>query len=106
LEAPEEIPNAIVKVFYEMLEAADRPLWELKANGSNMKSKESLLSIVSQLLNLKSDYQMPRDCFNRMLSILKSALSQENILPPSFHASKKLLSGLGLKHQKIECMSE
>jgi Transposase-associated domain len=94
-ESPEEIPNATAKVFYEILEAADRPLWELK-------SKESLLSIMSQLLNLKSDFQMSRDCFNRMLSILKSALPEENILPPSFHASKKLLSGFGLKYQKID----
>jgi hypothetical protein len=106
-ESPQEVPNAMAKGFYEMLEAADKPLWELEDNGSNAKCKESLLGTVSQLLNLKSDYQMPRDCFNRMISIFKSALPEKNILPPSFHASKKLLSGLGMNYQKIDaCLND
>jgi hypothetical protein len=72
----EEPPNAKAKAFYDMFKAADAPLWEIDVNGETKVKceKHTMLSAVTQCLNLKSDFQMSEDNFNRMMLIMKSML--------------------------------
>jgi hypothetical protein len=100
----EELPNADVKLFYDMLEAADEPLWEIDINGETKVKceKHTVLSAVTQCLNLKSDFQMTEDNFNRMMSIIKSMLPVGEKLPRDFYQAKKLVRGVSMEYKKID----
>ncbi|KAF7802611.1 hypothetical protein G2W53_041722 [Senna tora] len=63
-ECMEEDPNPSASKFYQLLEDADEPLWDGCYNHTK-------LSAVSQLLNLKSEFNMSQSCFDRMLVIIK-----------------------------------
>jgi hypothetical protein len=53
----DEPPNSKARKFYDMLEAINTPIWE-------GRTSHSQLSLVSQLLNIKSKKNMSGKCFN------------------------------------------
>ena len=92
----EESPNPIAKKLYEMLQAADQALWP-------RCEKHSQLSAVARLLNIKSEYHLPEICHDSSLEFMKEALPQRNTLPEKFYDTKKMVEGLGLPVEKIDC---
>ena len=64
----EESPNQIEKKLYKMLQAVDQALWP-------ECEKHSQLSIVAQLLNIKSEYHLSDRCYDSLLEFMKEALS-------------------------------
>ena len=52
-----EQPNAKAQAFYDMLQAAQRPLWD--------GCGQTELSNAIRLMSIKSDYNMPQNCFMR-----------------------------------------
>ncbi|CAH9117021.1 unnamed protein product [Cuscuta epithymum] len=94
----DEEPNAEDKKFFDMLEATDKPLWP----GCE---KLSQLSIVSRLLNIKSEFRLSEQCFDAICQLFKDALPEDNNMVDSFYDMKKLVHGLGLPVEKIDCCS-
>jgi len=91
----DEDPNPPASKFYTLLRDADEPLWD----GCHKHTK---LSPISQLLNLKSEFNMSESCYDRMIVIIKSMLPETEKLPENFYRSKKMVNELGLGYEKID----
>ena len=92
----EETPNIDAHRFYEMLNQAQEPLW------SGCET-HSALSAALRMMSLKSDYNMPVECFNEMCQYMSEALPSENKAPTDFYRTKKMVSGLGMTSKIIDC---
>ncbi|KAL4590590.1 hypothetical protein LXL04_003524 [Taraxacum kok-saghyz] len=92
----DEEPNLEDKKFFDMLNAADRELW----SGCE---KVTQLSVVARLLNIKSEYRIPEDCFNSICQLMKDGLPEDNTMVGSLYESKKLIQALGLPVELIDC---
>ncbi|CAA3015385.1 Hypothetical predicted protein, partial [Olea europaea subsp. europaea] len=90
----DQTPNQHVANFFRLLEEADKPVWP-------SCSKHINLSTMAQLLNLKSEFNMPTACYDRMLSFIKEIMPEGDRLEDTFHKTKKMLSSLGLGVIKI-----
>nr|GMD74945.1 uncharacterized protein LOC109155276 isoform X1 [Ipomoea batatas] len=66
-----EEPNAEDKKFFDMLDAADRQLW----SGCE---KLTQLSDVARLLNIKTEYRLPEQCFDAFCQLFKDGLPEDN----------------------------
>ncbi|PKA55722.1 hypothetical protein AXF42_Ash012014 [Apostasia shenzhenica] len=93
-----EQPNQEAKKIYNLLQAADEPLWE----GCTLHTR---ISATAQMLNLKSETKMSNQVFDRMISIIKSFLPSSEKLPSNYYETKKLMKGLGLAYEKIDACS-
>ncbi|XP_043815725.1 uncharacterized protein LOC122724542 [Manihot esculenta] len=96
IEFMEEAPNAEAQRLYEMLQAASEELWP----GCNKHTK---LSAVARLMNMKSEHHFSVKCFDQIVEFLKEVLPEDNVLPDNFYKTKKLIEGLGLPVEKIDC---
>ena len=81
--------------FFRMLKDADKPLWP-------GYETHTILSVVSKLLNLKVEFNMTINCYDRMVVIIKKMLPKEEKLVGSFYASKKMIKGSGMGYEKID----
>lgn len=91
-----EDPNPEAQQFFEMLKAAQSPLWD----GCN---KYSVLSASLIALNLKTDYGLSEGCFNGWVQFMGDAMPDGNSMPKNFYQAKKSVADLGLGCTKIEC---
>ncbi|XP_057770644.1 uncharacterized protein LOC130990427 [Salvia miltiorrhiza] len=96
IEDIEELPNSKAKQFYDMLAAADKELWPGCKNHSQ-------LSFVARLMSLKSENHMSERCFDQMIELIQEILPEDNLAPDNFYETKKLLRGMGLPVEKIDC---
>jgi len=95
-ESVNEPPNANIQAFFDMLLAADSPLWAGCSNHSE-------LSVAVRMLSIKADYNMPEECFNTLLQLMREIVPPDNRVPLDFYRTKKLVSKLGLGYVKIDC---
>jgi len=63
----EEDPNPSTAKFFNLLKDVDEPLWD----GCKRHTK---LSTTTQLLNLKSEFNMSVNCYDQMISLIKGML--------------------------------
>ena len=92
----EEEPEAIAKAYYEMLEAAQKPL--------HSQTKVSRLDGIGRLMALKSQFSLSRDVFDSMLTVFRSMLPEHHILPKTMYQAQKILSALKMPYeQKHSC---
>ncbi|XP_043815326.1 uncharacterized protein LOC122724434 [Manihot esculenta] len=96
IESMEEAPNAEAQKLYEMLQAANEELWP----GCNKHTK---LSTVARLMNMKLEHHFSVKCFDQIIEFVKEVLPEDNVLPDNFYKTKKLIEGLGLPVEKIDC---
>ncbi|GJU07079.1 transposon, En/Spm-like, transposase-associated domain protein, partial [Tanacetum coccineum] len=90
----EQAPNPSTKGFYDMLAAAYEPLWD----GCQNYSK---LQIVLELLNWKSENNVSKAAYNRLIPIIKKSLPPSEKLVKNFYETKKSLKTLALPEKKI-----
>jgi len=76
-----------------MLDAAEQPLHD--------RSTVSKLDAISRLLGLKSELNMSRDGFDKMLTVIATLLPDGHILPPNMYESQKLLKALKMPYEQI-----
>ncbi|XP_078161763.1 uncharacterized protein LOC144557101 [Carex rostrata] len=91
----DEPPNQQAQEFYNIMKAADEPLWD------GCDKEHTVLACVTDLLSIKADCGITKEGFNRIISAVKKWLPKENRLPPNQYQCKKLVKGLGLSHVKI-----
>lgn len=77
-----EDPNDEAQRFFEMLKAAQTPLW----GGCN---RYSMLSASLTLIGLKAEYSLSQGCFNALVKFIGNALPDSNCMPKSFYQAKK-----------------
>jgi len=87
-------PIAEAKRFMQLLQAAERPLYE----GCEM----SLLKAVACLTNLKCEYNLPHRAVDAIASFMKEICPDANYMARNYYEIKKLLTGLELPHAKID----
>lgn len=95
-ENVEEPPNADAKLFYDMLAASEQELWP----GCE---KHSELSLIARLVALKSNHRLSERCFDEITELMKEIVPEPNRIPANFYRSKKLMRGMGLPVEKIDC---
>ncbi|XP_027187217.1 uncharacterized protein [Cicer arietinum] len=91
-----EDPNPEAKIFFDMLKAAQAPLY----NGCENYSE---LSAAIQALSIKSDFNISETCFNQWMDFMGKALPNDNRMPENFYRAKKSVEKLGLGCIKIHC---
>ena len=89
----EEPPNKESEKFYEMLHAAQQPLWPGCTNHSE-------LSVAVRMMSIKSDNNISQHCFNQFVGLMKEISPPGNLIPSDFYKTKKLVSKLGLSAKK------
>ncbi|XP_004494055.1 uncharacterized protein [Cicer arietinum] len=94
-ENNEEPPNDDAQDFYDLLTAANKPLYE--------GASDSKLSICVKLLACKSNWNVPQKCLDFFASMLVDVCPFKDSLPKKIYQAKKLVTMLGLKSEKIDC---
>ena len=91
---PEEA-EPVAKAFYAMLIAAKKPLYE----GTEI----SQLDAISQCLADKTQHNFTRNGFEANLRTTGNMLPKGHSLPKILHETRRLMKGLNMDYQKIEC---
>ena len=89
----EEEPEASAKAYFEMLEAAQKPL--------HGHTKVSQLDGIGRLMALKSQFSLSRDAFDSLLTVFGSMLPENHILPKSMYQAQKILGALKMPYEQI-----
>ncbi|PKU64714.1 hypothetical protein MA16_Dca026668 [Dendrobium catenatum] len=55
------------------------------------------------MLSIKIEYNIPHDCFNDFIGLIKETNPTDNLIPSDLYRTKKLVSKLGLTATKIDC---
>ncbi|XP_051140311.1 uncharacterized protein LOC127257857 [Andrographis paniculata] len=92
----DEEPNPEDKKLYDLLQAADEELWP----GCR---KATLLSAVSRMLNIKADFNLPERWYDVQCQLMHDVMPEGNHFVKNFYETKKLIEGLGLPCEKIDC---
>uniref|UniRef100_A0A251V5A0 Putative transposon, En/Spm-like, Transposase-associated domain protein n=2 Tax=Helianthus annuus TaxID=4232 RepID=A0A251V5A0_HELAN len=91
------VPNPEAKRFYDMLEAADEPLWE-----GEKATSFSKLQAATSFLTWKSLFNVSIAAYNFNLSMINALLPENNKLPKTFYDTKKSLEPLSLPYERID----
>ena len=94
-EEVEEPPNLDAKNFYELLNAAQKPLWSGCVDHTE-------LSFIVRLLMIKSERNISQRSFNQTVEIMKETLPPDNLVPKYYYRVKKIVSKLGFTAKKID----
>src|SRR5664279_3692127 len=95
-EQPEpEEPEPTAKAFLDMMASAKRPLYE--------GAKISQLDAISQALADKARYSTTRAGFEANLKTYGNMLPEGHCLPKTMHEAKKIMKGLSMDYEKIDC---
>jgi hypothetical protein len=86
-------PESTAKAFYDMFDAAQKPL--------HGQTKVSQLDAIGRVMAFKSQYNMSRDAFDGLLTVIGSLLLDDHVLPKSMYEAQKLLSALKMTYEKI-----
>ena len=93
----EESPNPTTQHLFDMLKASKQEVWNGNPYG------HSQLSAVSRLLNIKAEHHISERCYDEICTLMKELLPTDNLMTDNFYSTKKLMRGLGLPVQKIDC---
>ncbi|KAJ8639970.1 hypothetical protein MRB53_016664 [Persea americana] len=91
----EQIINSDAKAFFKLLDEGSEPLWP----GC---TKQTTLSAMATLLNIKGDHNMSHEYFESLLKAIKNMLPNGEKLPDNYYFCKKMVKKLGLGYQKID----
>ena len=91
----EEDPNPEAQRLFDMLASASRPLYP--------GCEVSQLAAATTLLNIKAQFNMLERAYNLISDWYRWCGPAETTLPNNMYNMKKLVEGLGLPVQKIDC---
>ena len=66
-------PEPTAKAFYDMFDAAQKPL--------HGQTKVSQLDAIGRVMAFKSQYNMSRDAFDGLLTVIGSMLPDDHVMP-------------------------
>ena len=83
-----EEPNFDAKRFYEMLDAANQPIYE------SCREDLSKLSLAARMINIKTDHNLPEVCMDAWDELFKKYLPEDNLSSESYCEIQKLVTRL------------
>jgi hypothetical protein len=87
----EDEPEPNAKEFYNMFGAAQNPL--------HIQTKVSQLDAIGRVMAFKSQYNMSRDTYDGLLTVIGSLLPEDHVLPKSMYEAQKLLHALKMTYE-------
>jgi hypothetical protein len=94
LEVTENPPTAEVEAFFKLLKALEESL--------HKHTEVTLLTFITWLVAIKSNYFFSNNCYNSLMKLINDILSKPHKVPKNMYQSKKMISTLGLKYEKID----
>jgi hypothetical protein len=94
VEVTENPPTTEVEAFFKLLQASEEPLHE--------HIEVTLLAAISRLMVIKSKYFFSNNCYNNLMKLISDILPKSHKVPKDMYQSKKMISALGLKYEKID----
>ena len=91
-----EEPNLQAKKFFDMLDAAKKPIYD------GCKESHSRLQAATRKMNIKTEYNLLEDCVDAIADFVKDLLPEPNLAPGTYYKIQKLVSSLGLSFQMID----
>jgi hypothetical protein len=67
-----------------------------------MNTQVTLIAFITRLVAIKSKYFFSNNCYNDLLKLINSILLKPHKLLKDTYQSKKMMSALGLKYEKID----
>jgi hypothetical protein len=89
----EDPPTPEVQKFFDMLRALEELL--------HKHTTVSVLAFVTCITSIKSKFTFSNKCFKELLSLINNVLPSNHKMPKDMYQSKKLLSALDMKYEKI-----
>jgi hypothetical protein len=86
-------PEPTAKAFYDMFDAPQKPL--------HGQTKVSQLDAIGRVMVFKSQYNMSRDAFDDLLTVIGSLLPVGHVLPKSMYEAHKLFRALKMTYEQI-----
>jgi hypothetical protein len=90
----EDPPTVEVEAFFKLLTASEEPLHE--------HTEVILLAFITRLVAIKFKYFFSNNCYNDLLKLISDTIPKPHKVPKYMHQSKKMMSALGLKYEKID----
>jgi hypothetical protein len=90
----EDPPTLKVQKFFDMLRASEEPLHE--------HTTVSVPAFMTRITSIKSKFTFSNKCYKELLSLISNVLPSNQKMPKDMYQSKKLLSSLGMKYEKID----
>jgi len=82
--------NVDAQHFYDMLDAANQPIYE------GCRQGHFKLSLASRMMTIKVDNNLSENCMDSWAELIKEYLPPDNISVESYYEIQKLVSSLGL----------
>ncbi|XP_031111768.1 uncharacterized protein LOC116015735 [Ipomoea triloba] len=92
----DEEPHSSARNFYDLLNAARQPL-------SMNVGEETELAYTLMMMNIKTTYNIPQVAMDQIFQYNNRMMGPDNRVPTRYYDAKKLLTKLGLGHEKIDC---
>jgi hypothetical protein len=93
-EVTEDPPRIEVEAFFRLLKALEETLHE--------HTKVTLLVFITWLMAIKSKYFFSNSCYNDLMKLINDILLKTHKMPKDMYQSKKLMSALSMKYDKID----
>jgi hypothetical protein len=94
VDVTKDPPTMEVEAFFKLLKALEDPLHEHK--------EVTLLDFITPMMAIKSKYFFSNNCYNDLVKLISDILSKLHKVPKHLYQSKKMMSALGLKYEKID----
>ena len=89
----DEEPEETAKAFYAMLESSKLPL--------HAHTKLCQLDAIAQTMALKAQFNLPRECYDAMMTVFGRFLPDGHIMPANLYHSDKILGALKMPIERI-----
>jgi hypothetical protein len=93
-EVTEDPPTMEVEAFFKLLKGLEEPLHE--------HIEVTLLVFITRLMAIKFKYFFSNNCYNDLMKLISDILPKPHKVPKDMYQSKKIISALGLKYEKID----
>jgi hypothetical protein len=94
-DVEEEIPNPSCQRFFDLLKAANEPIYE--------GCSQSKLSILVRMLAARANWHIPQRCVDFFAEIFANLSPSNDNLPKNYYEATRLAYKLGLEYHTIDC---
>jgi hypothetical protein len=93
-EVTEDSPTSEVEAFFKLLKPSKDLLHEHR--------KVTLLAFITWMMAIKFKYFFSKNCYNDLVKLISDILPKAHKVPKDMNQSKKMMSALSLKYEKID----
>jgi ferredoxin-like protein FixX len=93
-EVTKDPPTTEVDTFFKFLKGSENPLHE--------HTEVTLRDFITRMMAIKSKYFFSNNCYNDLVKLISDILSKPHKVPKDMYQSKKMMSALSLKYEKID----